>query len=298
MWQAGKGLPLEEKGLKLGPRGSLFEAQIDEHIAKGLIGQKKLIRLCREMTAFIPGASVTNPGIKKRATIVEKIQKRGKKVHQVNDVTRATVTFHHLEELYAADAWVQQRKEYQDVLRFGGTSRKNRYTTTTADGDYRDIKSFLAVPIKGSQYPWVVELQLNLKVAVKNKGIGHGIYEITRLGDAVPAGQVLPIPADKVMRIAKKLRPCYVALKKTGIDAHLLEEFRKFIYKYFERAIKNLENTKYRPAGFSITPHERAMLNRVSQAVYVYSFKVAKQAKAYKRGGLKHLIGADELLTG
>ncbi len=297
MWLAGKGLPLEKPGLKVDLRGSLFEAQIDEHVAKGLIAQKQLVALCREMTAFVSGATVTDPGIKKRPTIVEKIKKRGKKVHEVNDVTRATVTFHHLAELYAADAWVQKRKEYKDISLFGGTSRKNRYTTATADGDYRDIKLFLAFPIKQSKYPWVAELQLNLKVAMKNKGIGHGIYEITRLGDNVPDGQVLPIPPDKVMRITKKLRPCYVALRKTGIDADLLESFRRFIYKYFENAMKNLENPQYQPAGFTISPQEREMLNDVSMAVYTYSFKVAKQAQSYKRGGLKHLIGHDELLT-
>lgn len=109
--------------------------------------------------------------------------------------------------------------------------------------------------------------------------------------------QVLPIPPNKVMRIAKKLRPCYVALKRTGIDKNLLKSFRKFIYKYFEDAMKNLEKKSYQPTGFSITPQEREMLNEVSMAVYTYSFKVAKQAVAYKDGGLKHLIGHDELLT-
>ena len=297
MWTSGQGLPLEKPGLKLGPRDNLFDAQIDEHIAKGLLAQKLLVALCREMTSVITGAVVTDPGIKKRPTIVEKIKKRGKSVEAVNDVSRATVTFSHLVELYAADAWVQERPEFKKIASIGGTARKNRYTKLDSDGDYRDIKSFLAFTVKYSPYPWVTELQLNLKVAQKNKGIGHGIYEITRLGDAIPMGQSLPIPSDKVMRIAKKLRPCYVALKKTGINPQLLEQFRVFIYKYFDDAIKNLEKSNYVPTAFSITPNDRQMLNLVSQAVYKYSFKVAKNASSYKQGGLKKLIGPDELLT-
>lgn len=59
--------------------------------------------------------------------------------------------------------------------------------------------------------------------------------------------------------------------------------------------MEHLEKPNYRPVGFSITAEDRTMLNRVSQAVYVYSFKVAKQASAYKDGGLKPLIGANEL---
>lgn len=295
-WIPGLGLPLERRDLKLAPKSSLFEAQIDEHIAKGQIGQKRLIQICREMTGFISGASVTNPGIKKRPTIVEKIQKRGKSVEAVNDVTRATVTFHHLEELYAADAWVQSRKEFRDVLLLGGIARKNRYTRLAANGDYRDIKLFLAVPIPQSRHPWIVELQLNLRVAMKNKGIGHGIYEITRLGDNVPINRPLEIPADKVMRIAQKIRSCYVSLKKTGIQKDLLASFRRFIEKYLKTAIENLENDKYRPSGFTISAEERGTLNQVSQAVYVYSFKVAKRAVAYKQGGMKPLIAANELI--
>lgn len=297
MWKKGRGLPLEKPGLKIGPRPSKFEAQVDEHIAKSLIAQRKLIAFCRRMTTQITGATVTDPGIKKRPNIVEKVEKRGKQVHEVNDVARATVTFHHLEEVFAADAWVQEQPEFERISVFTGSPYKNRYTKDSPDGIYRDVKMFLAFDVEGSHYPWIVELQLNLKVAVKNKGIGHGIYEITRLGDAIPKNRNLPIPAGKVMRIAQKLRHCYVALKDTGVDKSLLARFVAFIDRHFREAIDNLEKKNYQPRGCTITPRDRKLLDKVSLAIYTYSFKVARQASAIKGGSMQKLIGPDGLAT-
>ncbi len=295
MWAGGRGLPLERPGLSVGPRSTLFEAQIDELIAKGLIGQRQLMLFCRNLRSAVRISSLADPGIKKRQTIVEKITTRGKRVEQLNDVSRASVTFQHLEELYAADAWVRESTEFRKATALGGAV-KNRWTSLTSDGEYRDIKFFLVFPVERSGIPWVVELQLNLTIAAKVKGIGHGIYEITRLGDNLPESASIIVPADKVMRITGKLRKCYVNLKKTGIDPGLLEEFRLFIYRHFGKAMKNLEKPNYKPKGVTITPLERQMLNKVSQAVYTYSFRIANNAVAYKNGGMQELIKPNELL--
>lgn len=293
-WAGGQGRVKLETGLPIGPRPTLFEAQIDELIGKGLLGQRKLMEFCRTLRSAVRISSIADPGIKKRKTIEEKITTRGKTAEQLNDVSRASVTFQHLEELYAADAWVRETREFQRASELGGAV-KNRWTRLTSDGEYRDIKFFLAFPIECTGNPWIVELQLNLTLALKVKSIGHGIYEITRLGDNLPENSTIMIPADKVMRITGKLQSCFVSLKKTGIDPGLLEEFRRFIYRNFRNPLKNLENANYKPHSVTVTPPERKMLNKVSQAVYTYSFRIANNASAYKDGGMQKLIKPNEL---
>lgn len=294
-WKGGLNMQLDRPNLILKPRYTLFEAQIDELIGKGLIGQRKLLQYCRNLRSAVRVASLTDPGIKKRDTIIEKIRVRGKRIEQMNDVSRASVTFQHLEELYAADAWVRQTPEFRKTTALG-TAAKNRWTQLTSDGEYRDIKFFLVFPIEGAIYPWVVELQLNLAVAAKVKSVGHGIYEITRLGDNLPENSAIIIPGEKVMRITKKLRSCFVNLKKTGIDPGLLEEFRLFIYRRFGDAMQNLEKPNYQPKGVTITPDERVMLGKVSQAIYTYSFRLTNNAVAYKDGGMQKLIKPGEMM--
>ncbi|MEM7188042.1 MAG: hypothetical protein AAF439_00390 [Pseudomonadota bacterium] len=298
VWKQGEGMLLED-GTKLAPKDTLFDAQVDEQIAKSLVAQKLLVKFCRELTKYINRSSFVDPGIKKRKNIREKVQVRGKKIHQVNDVSRATVKFTHLEELYAAEAWIRQRPEYKAMQRFKGKSCKNRYTKSTEDGSYRDIKFFICFDIPRSVNPWIVELQLNLQQALEHKSIGHGIYEITRLGDALPDFAAIDVPPTKMMRIARKLRPCYVALRKTGIDPQLLKKFRDFIYANFEECMGHIDDEKpdaFVPGkGATIVPEDRALLDKVSQAIYTYSFKVMKNAYAYKNGGLVPVIGAGEL---
>ncbi|MEM1162986.1 MAG: hypothetical protein AAGJ28_18825 [Pseudomonadota bacterium] len=298
IWKQGEGLPLED-GSPLGPRDTLFDAQVDEQIAKSLIAQKLLVKFCRDLTQYIDRSSFVDPGIKKRKNIVEKVNVRGKKIHQVNDVSRATVKFSHLEELYAAEAWIRQRPEYKAMQRFKGKASKNRYTQSTEDGSYRDIKFFICFDIPRSVNPWIVELQLNLQQALEHKSIGHGIYEITRLGDALPDYAAIPVPPTKMMRIARKLRPCYVALRRTGIDPNLLKWFRDFIYQNFEDCMGHIDDAKpdaYVPTqGAVVVPEDRTLLDLVSQAIYKYSFSVSKSAYAYKNGGMVPVIAANEL---
>lgn len=297
MWKLGAGMQLERPDLKLGPRKTLFEAQVDEQIAKSLVAQKMLVGFCQQLTAFISGAVWTDPGIKKRPNIIEKVQVRGKKIHEVNDVSRATVTFSHIEELYAAEAWVRSRPEFSDMSDFSGSPAKNRYTKSAEDGTYRDIKFFLCFKIPKSHYKWIVELQLNLKVALQHKSIGHGIYEITRLGDNIPRTSPIAVPPSKMLRIARKLRPCYVALKRTGIDQQLLARFLTFIKSGFGAYLDHVDDkdSSFEAGGTTVTVVQRNMLDEVSKAIYIYSFKVAKTAQAYKNCGIQHLIGYEEL---
>jgi hypothetical protein len=293
-WAHGIGKRMERPELTLKPRLSLFEAQIDELIAKGMIGQDRLIAICRSLRSTIPGAVVSNPGIKKRDTIVEKIKHRGKKVEQLNDVSRATVTFSHLEELYAADAWVQETFEYQ-MAQMSGGARKNRWVKHAPDGEYKDIKFFLALVIPGTVIPWLAELQLNLKIAMRGKSIGHGIYEITRLGDEEGKLPIV-IPADKVLRIAQKLQSCYVSLKKTNVDPALLKHFRAFINRHFGKLLDVHHNSNCQPTSVMIQPGERKLLGRVSIAVYTHSHFVASNALAYKNGGLHPVMRPGDLM--
>lgn len=307
MWRRGAGLKLETPGAKIEPKDNLLDAQLDEVVAKGLIAQEKLITFCRRLVGHIPGANIANPGIKKRHTIHEKITVRGKSVDQMNDVSRATVSFKHLEDLYAADAWVQAQAEYSEVLDIkhqrGGTIRKNRYTTLTDDGDYKDIKLFLAFRVPPSQEPWLVELQLNLTMALKGKSIGHGIYEITRLGDNTPMTENLRIPATHVAKIADKLRTCYVALKraavgKSPINEAVVKDFKTFMDDKFGAVLETMERPGFRANAVVITSGERHLLNQVSREVYTYSYHVAKNATSYKQGGMHKTIKNGEVHKG
>ena len=68
----GLGLPLEQHGMKLGYRSTLFEAQVDEQIAKSLIAQKELVKFCRELKQYIHGSVYVDPGIKNARTSSKK----------------------------------------------------------------------------------------------------------------------------------------------------------------------------------------------------------------------------------
>ncbi len=272
--KAGKAYKWPSPGAAL---ASQFDAQIDELVEKGDAGQKVLMAFLREFQKQlrVPAQKVQG-SVKKPANIVNKIQKRGYPPEKINDGSRATMWFTDIEELYMADQLLMETEQYKEVvLNPSYYGRKNRYADKDDDGDYRDLKYFLAfkIPQVPTKHRWIVELQLNLAVAKKGKDWGHGIYEVTRLfGKDLPGkGDIYTIPVNLLDRIGGKLQKSYVTGKQRGLLGPHQGNFLKFV--------KKIQKSK---AAVPVNFAEDRMLREISKSFYKAAHKIEASAKTWR----------------
>ena len=121
----------------------------------------------------------------------------------------------------------------------------------------------------------------------------HGIYEITRLEPDVE--QPILIPADKMERIAGKLRTTFVQLQRISVGSQVAKDLKTFMSKYkFDKLLLG----KGKPRDTMIAVQDRAVLNKASYTIYKHSFNTAKKAKSFNDGGSYSIIGSDQLRHG
>ncbi len=260
------------------PLSNELDAQIDELVEKGDAGQKVLMAFLRKLqqSLRVPAKKVEG-SVKKPENIENKIKKRGYLPKKINDGSRATMWFTDIEELYMADILIQESNEFKEVVKNSNYyGVKNRYALKDDDGDYRDLKYFLAFEIPlPTPNRWIVELQLNLAVAKKGKNWGHGIYEVTRLfGKDLPQeSDSYTIPGNLLQRIADKLQTSYVTGKGRGLLGQHQESFLKFVKK-LQKALKSKTEV-------TVSYTEDKMLRDISKLFYKSAHRIEANAKTW-----------------
>ena len=200
------------------PRNSKQEAEIDELMAKGILGQDKLVRFLKNK--FIPEYERTGEpaprlrlapgGVKRRSEVEKKVRAKGSR--EAMDISRATLEFDTVDQVLHAMEFL---KSYEVVRRYlmhwpyegRNWALTNRYNQGIETGEYQDVKYFLAFKIHPASPYWTAELQLNTFSALRYKETySHPIYEVIRLWNGKNVIITLDKPSrDKCLRHIRTL---------------------------------------------------------------------------------------------
>jgi hypothetical protein len=127
-----------------------------------------LQKTTRELASELGGEAQFPPGLKGRERALEKIaSKYGGDAAGLTDISRATIQFDRLEDVY--DALGELEGRGIEIVRLN-----DRFLKPTAEG-YRDIITNVRMP-NGH----VAELQLHVKGVLKAKDVNHVLYERQR----------------------------------------------------------------------------------------------------------------------
>lgn len=157
-----------EKRLMGKPKVTQSTNDLDDLYRQAAAADPVLQRTVRELADDLGGDALFPPGLKGRERAIEKaMTKYGGNFAALTDLSRATLAFDRLEDVYAAVGLLEQRG-----LRF--VRLNDRFLRPIAEG-YRDIITNVRLP-NGH----VAELQLHVKGIAKVKEQSHKLYERQR----------------------------------------------------------------------------------------------------------------------
>ena len=170
-----------EKKLAAKPKAKQDTDDLDALYKSAAQADPVLQKTVRELADDLGGEAMFPPGLKGRERAVEKVMaKYGGDFAALTDLSRATLAFDKLEDVYGALAQLEKRG--LKIVRLN-----DRFLRPTAEG-YRDIITNVRMP-NGH----VAELQLHVKGITKAKDASHALYEQQRtiLAKAKTAGRDL-----------------------------------------------------------------------------------------------------------